>query len=50
MKVVGQSYLQRTLQSCIDEIFEAQKPCEIDATRLTESDNVEVNKVLVLID
>lgn len=45
MKVVGQSYLQRTLQSCIDEIFEAQKPCEIDTSRLTENDNVEVNKV-----
>ena len=45
MKVVGQSYLQRTLQSCIDEIFEAQKPCEIDTSRLTENDNVDINKV-----
>ena len=45
MKVVGQSYLQRTLQSCIDEIFEAQKPCEIDSSRLTENDNVDINKV-----
>ena len=48
MKVVGQSYLQRTLQSCIDEIFEAQKPCEIDTTRITENDNVEVNKVWIV--
>ena len=45
MKVVGRSYLQRTLQSCIDEIFEAQKPCEIDTSRLTENDNVDINKV-----
>lgn len=47
MKVVGQSYLQRTLQSCIDEIFEAQKPCEIDTSRLTENDNVDINKVKI---
>ena len=49
MKVMGQTYLQRTLQSCIDEIFEAQKPCEIDTTKLTPDDNVEVNKVSVAI-
>ena len=48
MKVVGQSYLQRTLQSCIDEIFEAEKPCEIDTTRLADGDNVDINKVLHL--
>ena len=49
MKVLGLSYLQRTLQSCIDEIFEAQKPCEIDTSRLTPDDNVEINKVSVAI-
>ena len=45
MKVVGQPYLQRTLQSCLDEIFEAQKPCEIDASRISGDDNIEINKV-----
>ena len=45
MKVIGQSYLQRTLQSCIDDIFEAEKPCEIDVARLADGDNVDINKV-----
>lgn len=63
MKLVGRPYLQRTLQGCIDEvsifnsannhvyeslqIFDVRRQCEIDSSRLTETDNRDVNMVSI---
>ena len=68
MKLVGQSYLQRTLQGCIDEvfllaiqlsedgdwqiflqIFDVRRQCEIDPSRLQETDNRDLNMVCLLL-
>lgn len=48
MKVIGHSYLHRTLQPCIDEIFELKRSCEIDQTKLNETENLDVNMTNLL--
>lgn len=48
MKLMGQSYLQRTLQCCIDEIFDGRRPCEIDPSRLTDGENLDINMANLL--
>ncbi|XP_019859524.1 PREDICTED: ras GTPase-activating protein 3-like [Amphimedon queenslandica] len=48
MKVVGQTYLHRTLQPCIDEIFEVKRSCEIDQSKLSEGENIDLNMTNLL--
>ncbi|KAL5476310.1 hypothetical protein EMCRGX_G026236 [Ephydatia muelleri] len=48
MKLVGQEYLQRTLQCCIDEIFDSKRNCEIDPSKLTDADHLDVNMANLL--
>ncbi|XP_065887330.1 ras GTPase-activating protein 3-like [Dysidea avara] len=48
IKKISMSYLQRTLQSIIDEIFEARKNCEVDPSKLVEGDNLEMNLTTLL--
>jgi Ras GTPase-activating protein 3 len=48
MKLIGLSYLRRTLQCCIDEIFESRKSCEIDPSKLCDGENIDVNMTNLL--
>ena len=43
MKLVGLTYLQDTLKPIIDEVITTHKTCEIDPTRLSAGENLEIN-------
>ncbi|XP_078694810.1 ras GTPase-activating protein 3-like isoform X2 [Branchiostoma floridae x Branchiostoma belcheri] len=43
MKLTGMHYLHVTIKKHIDDICEDHKPCEIDATRVKEGENLQIN-------
>uniref|UniRef100_A0A8C1X2P0 RAS p21 protein activator 3 n=1 Tax=Cyprinus carpio TaxID=7962 RepID=A0A8C1X2P0_CYPCA len=49
MKLAGMHYLRVTLKPIIDEICTDHKPCEIDPVKLKESENLDTNRVTLVI-
>lgn len=43
MKLAGLRYLHTTLRPAMNQVFQERKPCEIDPTRVRDSNAIETN-------